>query len=214
MQCLVPEFSGSRHSSKECRPDSVRQVLPTAPSALTGGMWEGKIVLKLGLFAILQLMVFAPTGTQAQDTVEITGYTHGTCLVDGKKLRPKFADDGLRTTTHVNADWNCEDVINSGILGCKSAVRHIYDRDDQKYPKCREIFESWVPGCIAHYENQRGKCEQAILMANEASGKSDSPDCKYAKQVFSGYESACNSGDSNACGILPQASDIVKQTCR
>ena len=214
MRYFVPTFAGSRYSSKECCPDSARQVLPTALTALTGGMREGKVVLKLALLAILQLMVLTPTGTQAQDTVKIAGYTHGTCLVDGKRLRPIFAADGLRSTTHVNADWNCEDVINSGILSCKRAVRHQYSRDDQKYPKCLEIFESWVPECIAHYESQRGKCEQAMRKANEVSGKSDSPDCKYAKQMFSGYESACNSGDSNACGILPQASDIVKQTCR
>ena len=193
----------------KCFPDSARQTLLPALTAWTRRMQ--KTVAYLVLLVFMKIMMVASADAQEQKTVNIIGYTHGACLVDGKKLRPVYADNGLVSTTSAGAYWNCENVINSGIIWCKKAVRLNYSWQNEKYTKCLEIFESWVPECISHYESQRGKCEETL---QKASGKNDSADCKFAKQTFADYQSACNGGDSNACGILPQALAIVEQTCR
>lgn len=168
------------------------------------------VSVSLSLFVIF--VTATPSTAQEHRTVTIIGYTHGACLVDAKKLRPVGADDGHISEYPVSerAYWNCEDRIKAGIIGCERAVTLYYSWQNEKYPGCRKIFESWVPECISHYEEQRKKCKtfQAQTGGNESS------DCKFSKRTFAGYQSACDGGDSNACGILSQASAIVEQTCR
>lgn len=173
-------------------------------------MRYGPIIVSLVLLSFSEMMTIETANAQEQRKVTIVSYTHGACVVDGKRLRPQFAVDGNVSKLGGSGYWNCEDKINSGILGCKIAVRHVYSWHDEEYPECLKIFESWVPKCIAHYENQRSKCD--ALKAQ--TGGSESPNCKFAKQTFDGYQSACNGGDSNACGILSQAAAIVEQTCQ
>lgn len=164
---------------------------------------------------LCSVMTFKVVDAQ-EEKVSIVNYAHGACVVDGQRFRPQFAEDGLVSQTLPSSYWNCEDVINSGILNCERAIRHIYSFDDEKFPACLKIFESWVPLCIAHYENQRGRCETALKAHKDRSqpSRNESSDCKFARKTFEGYQSACNDGNSNACGVLTQAEAIVKDTCR
>ena len=136
-------------------------------------MKHGNLFVSLICFVITGLMTVTAVSAQTKGTVEIVGYTHGACIVDGKELRPAFADEGYVSKTHVDSYWNCDNVIGAGIVGCTSAVEHTFSMYEKKYPQCLELFRSWVPECIAHYEAQRPKCEAAIqrYAAKEASEK-------------------------------------------
>ena len=175
------------------------------------------IIVSLALVLFAEIITLAPANTQEHETVEIYGYTHRACLVDGEKLRPMLADNGYRSEHRRGSHWTCEDTINSGVIGCERAVLHVSSWQNDQYPECLKIFRSWVPECIAHYEAQRHKCKALQTKTNKqaSSDKQESSECETAKQALAVIQSTCNEGDSMTCGsLLAQVSELIKYACQ
>ena len=117
--------------------------------------------------------------------------------------------EGGKATVSRSSDWGCDDVINSAILSCETAVDLPLDWQTQKYPGCLPFFESQVAICVAHYEAQRGKCS-AVAGGGQQSGTSESP------SVFDGRWKVTDKnvyGSTNTwiCELRTQGNQITKQ---
>ena len=124
-------------------------------------MRYGKTLVSISCSILVSLSTITIAQSQDNKIVEIVGYTHGACIVGGEELRPMWADDGHISRHRVpkSGYWDCEDTINTGIIGCERAVTHVYSFHNEKYPECLKLFESWVSECKEHYERQRHKCD-------------------------------------------------------
>ena len=106
-------------------------------------------------------------------------------------------------------------MIARGQVGCEWAKDFSPTNPDghpwapgEKDRRCINVFRDEIPRCIEHYEDQKSKCE-----GSKRESRRESSDCRFAKQTYDGYKSACQSGNQSVCELLPQASAIVEQTC-
>ena len=177
------------------------------------------VVAVLAGFAVLIIILSMPKASaqNKNEEVQIQHYTHAGCTIAGQRYLPAGADSGLVATFWIpRQKRNCLDAVDRMRIDCGLATDFQSTNPDghpwapgEKDSQCLGVFMSEIPRCIDHYESQRPKCE-----GPRRESKKESSDCKFARQTLGSYESACRSGDENACGILPQALAIVDQTCR
>ena len=165
------------------------------------------------LVGIVSLIIaVGMTKARAQDgTIRIQHYTHAGCTIDGRHYLPAYADTGLVAT--LRSERQCLDMIGRAQEGCRVAINFQMVNPDghpwkpnEKDPRCLVVFREEVTECIDHYEKQKVQCSRR--------SQKDSSDCRYARDMYSQYESACQGGNTGACGILPQALSMVKQACQ
>ena len=73
---------------------------------------------------------------------------------------------------------------------------------------CIENADGYTPVQTA------GHNTRLASLLDDSDCRAESPDCRFAKETFDTYKSACQGGNRDACGILAQASAIVEETCR
>ena len=179
------------------------------------------VVAVLVGFAVLIILVGMPKASAQNKNeeveVKIQHYTHAGCTIAGQRYLPRYTSNGLIATFWIpRQKRNCLDMIARSRATCEWARAFQSINPDgrpwepgEKDSRCLGVFMNEIPRCINYYESQRPKCE-----GPRRESKKESSDCKFARQTMGSYESACQSGDENACGILPQALAYVDQACR
>lgn len=149
---------------------------------------------------------------EEQVQVEVRHYTHGGCVANGRRFLPQAADRGRKARFWLPRQREaCLDAVSRLRYGCGLATRFSATNPDghpwqpgEKVTECLNVFREEVSQCVAHYDGEKVKCQ-----ANK-----ESPNCRYARRLFSQYKSACDAGDANVCRVLGQAEEHVKRACR